>query len=789
MTALAHVGLPDEIDFIDGFAMFGTDWGYILGPAALFALIGLLIRRRGGSAQFLGLPDWCAAPLLVASAALVYAVIGFFWDVAWHIDIGRDEFLFSPPHVALLLGLSGIGLAGVLAVRNATRSGEAVGWEVGRWRVPFGSAALIAAGVAAMAGFGIDELWHWAYGLDVSMWSPPHLAMISSAAFSPLAMWLLYAEAGPNAGHRWVRWYVPGTLAGFVLVALSAWQLEFDLGVPQWQQLYQPVLIGIAAGFSLAAARTALGRGGALLAVARYLIIRLALLAMTAGVWGLTEPRFPLYIAAAVAVEAVFALAGRRSRLTVGLLAGVAVGTVGLAGEWVWSHVWTWFGWGPTLLPGIGVAAGAAVAAAVLGAGFGAVVSHRPASLRPGVVVLGLAVVVVSLVLPGPRHAPEATAEVRTIAVSDGWVHVEVDLHGDDIAADADRWEVMSWQGDGSQLARLEPVAPGSYVTDRPVPVHGSWKSIVRLACKDHLGAIAVYMPADPEIGASDVPVVPVRTEAFVPDAELLLREAHEGPRWPGVVAYTWVFVAIATILGLTLAAAVALERRRRSRGWTRGSGTLDGRRVLLTGVEGGIGRAARSALEAQGANVVGLDLRADQPGTIAVDVTNPDALDAAVRKAVERLGGLDVLRVEAGDRLSVVEVQPGYIRTSIHDAPAASGATLDGVARCEPVEHAAAAIVAACEQPRRRVTTSLRTALELTAARHAPGLADRVVRARWVRRARTVPAPRFRSADVGSLPSPDPGANGRRTSRTARPHRPGSPPARAPAPQPADRD
>ena len=39
---------------------------------------------------------------------LLIAVIGFYWDVAWHIDFGRDtKNLFTPPHVMILVGLWG----------------------------------------------------------------------------------------------------------------------------------------------------------------------------------------------------------------------------------------------------------------------------------------------------------------------------------------------------------------------------------------------------------------------------------------------------------------------------------------------------------------------------------------------------------------------------------------------------------------------------------------------------------------------------------------------------------
>jgi hypothetical protein len=57
----------------------------------------------------------------VLGVVLPFAALGFYWDVAWHIDRGRDEFLFSPPHVALLVGLAGLGVAGALSVFLATR--------------------------------------------------------------------------------------------------------------------------------------------------------------------------------------------------------------------------------------------------------------------------------------------------------------------------------------------------------------------------------------------------------------------------------------------------------------------------------------------------------------------------------------------------------------------------------------------------------------------------------------------------------------------------------------------
>jgi hypothetical protein len=129
------------------------------------------------------------------------------------------------------------------------------------------------------------------------------MLMISSAVFSPVAAMLILAEA--RRGGRWPGRGVfqrvwPVVAAGAIIEGFSAWQLEYDLGVSVWSTGAHVVLVALTASLALIIARQALGRGGALLAVAFFVGLRGLGALVTAGVWGLEVPRFPLYLVAAV---------------------------------------------------------------------------------------------------------------------------------------------------------------------------------------------------------------------------------------------------------------------------------------------------------------------------------------------------------------------------------------------------------------------------------------------------------------------------------------------------------
>jgi hypothetical protein len=94
-----------------------------------------------------------------------------------------------------------------------------------------------------------------------------------------------------------------------------------------------------------------------------------------------------------------------------------------------------------------------------------------------------------------------------------------------DAADDAEWLTVTSWQGGGLVVDRLERVSQGVYRTTEPIPVHGTWKSMIRLHDGRSLTAVPVYLPDDPAIPVKGIPASQSFTREFVADHELLQRE------------------------------------------------------------------------------------------------------------------------------------------------------------------------------------------------------------------------------------------------------------------------
>jgi hypothetical protein len=515
----------------------------------------LFIERAARRAR---IPAKYLVPVALAGLALQVAVVGMYWDIGYHVDHGRDQGVLTLPHLLIVLGLQGIVIAALLhaALPGPSARGERVVPRLG-WRLAPGGVVMLLCGGVALIGFPLDAVWHALFGEDVTLWGPTHLFMIGGAGVSTLGLWMLMRQ-GIELG-RPTRHVHRAHLrvAGSLLIGLSTFQAEFDFGVPQFQLLYQPVLIAFAAAVALVAARSLLGPWGAFKALVLFLVIRSALAIFVGPVIGYTTPHFPLYIAEAAIVE-LAALAAWRSPLRFALLSGAGIGTLGLAAEWGWSHLWMPHPWTASMLPeAVVLALAAAMAGAVLGARLSQSLAlpgsdrARLAPLKPAAVAAAGAVALVALFVPLPRTGGDGTrASIVPARAGEGEVRLAVRMRPANAARNAEWFEVISWQGrtpgQTRRLTQLRRVGEGRYVTEGSVPVTGNWKSILRLAKGSHLMGLPVYLPASPQAGRPAVASQP-RSGPMIADTFLLQREATGGPGWLTSTAYA-VLVAIVAI-------------------------------------------------------------------------------------------------------------------------------------------------------------------------------------------------------------------------------------------------
>jgi hypothetical protein len=532
--------------------------------------VQLLQRLSDFSERVSGMPGWVAFPSAVATVSLITAVIGMYWDIALHIDNGRDAGpLANPAHYFILAGLFGIFAAGFFAMVLPRERPSAVAIRLGHdWWAPLGGVLICACGAFSLIGFPLDDVWHRLFGQDVTLWGPTHLMLIGGAAMTLVGIAVLTVEGlRANASSETPVEELLHTkmaraiaLTGGLMLGLSTFQAEFDFGVPQFQLIFQPMLLMLAAGVGLVLARVYAGPGAALGAAIFFILIRGGLALLVGPVLGQTTPHFPLYLAEAAVVEAVaLFVCTQRRPLRFGLFAGIGIGTVGLAAEWGWSHLWMPLPWPESAFPEVAVVGlAAAIAGSTIGAWIGTHLSPIPPKRSPqlrsaAVCSAAVLAVLVAYGLYTPTQqgvsAQVALKEVGGLAGRE--VEATVRMDPPDAAADAEWFDVTAWQGGGLVVAPLEKIGPGLYRSTEPIPVHGNWKAMIRLHDESSLTALPIYLPRDEAIPVRETPAPPQFTRSFSDEHQLLQREAKGGPAILVALAYTTVAAIALSLLAL----------------------------------------------------------------------------------------------------------------------------------------------------------------------------------------------------------------------------------------------
>ena len=552
-------------------------WAHRRGSTSLLARPSAFIEEKTG------LPAWASVPMALTFLALAVAVFGYYWDVSWHIDKGRDTGAFAnPAHWLIILGLEGVALAGVLAITLADdRRTEASVSISPNWRAPVGGVLLLLCGVVALAGFPLDDVWHRLFGQDVTAWGPTHIQMIGGASLATLAVWMLgiegrrFTRPGPLQSTRAV-WADNVLAGGAFMLGLSTLQVEFNFGVPQFRQVEHVVLLALAAGIGLVTVRVRGGRGAALGAAAFFILVMGILSFVIAGPLGRSTMHFPLYLVEALIVEGVALRVPRTRQLTLGLWAGLGIGTIGFAAEWIWTHLWMPLPWQASLLPeAVVYALAAGVSGGLIGGLIGRAlappeVARQPVPRFAGALATLGAVACVGLALPMTADPGwKATVTAEDVAGSgERQAFLTVAVSPADAARDAHWFNTLSWQGrrtgeGGLVVADLRATGtPGVYRTERPVPLEGTWKTLLRIHKDRALVALPVWMPADEAIPVAAVPApAPTVTRDFVADKTVLQREAVGGSVAQQRVAY-----AVLAAIALAWIGSMALGLRRLDR-------------------------------------------------------------------------------------------------------------------------------------------------------------------------------------------------------------------------------
>jgi hypothetical protein len=257
----------------------------------------------------------------VGATLLLVGAVSTYWDIATHIDVGRERFL-TPAHIgiysAVLISAVAIALSGLA---DHFRAGDSF---LAALRHPFrnlrpGIGVAGAGMLTTLVAAPFDNAWHEVYGIDVTIWSPPHLLAIFGIAAASLGLAALVA---PAVGGR-DSFVYPLQLSAF-LTALLITTGEFEFNVPQYRIAYHPIIIGAASALVFTAAA---GRRWRATSVALFFEgVRIASIVYLLAV-GRSLAFVPVLVPAAIVADWVVRSGRNRSPTMGAVIAGVAVGT------------------------------------------------------------------------------------------------------------------------------------------------------------------------------------------------------------------------------------------------------------------------------------------------------------------------------------------------------------------------------------------------------------------------------------------------------------------------------
>jgi hypothetical protein len=191
--------------------------------------------RYTSSAAAVRAQAWHAYAVVVAA---VCVMTGVYWDISWHMSIGRDSF-WTPAHLLIQTGgLIAGASSGYVALKTTfagTESDRAATVSYWGFRAPLGAWVCVWGCLAMLTSAPFDNWWHDAYGLDVKIVSPPH-TVLALGIFSIVlgALLLTLAKQNRSEGEerrRFSRLYIVS--AGMLLMNFAIFLTEYSDRVDQ----------------------------------------------------------------------------------------------------------------------------------------------------------------------------------------------------------------------------------------------------------------------------------------------------------------------------------------------------------------------------------------------------------------------------------------------------------------------------------------------------------------------------------------------------------------------------
>src|ERR1700734_690153 len=176
---------------------------------------------------------------------VISIVFGLYWDISWHMSVGRDTF-WTPAHLAIQLGGILVALTSVYLILSTTwghdPAAKAASVKVWGFRGPLGAFTACWGGVVMVTSAPFDNWWHNSFGLDVQIVSPPHMVLgvgilgVGIGALLLLASRMNRAEGTERKNLLRMYLYLGGVLLALHLLFVS----EYSSGDQMHSAAFSP---------------------------------------------------------------------------------------------------------------------------------------------------------------------------------------------------------------------------------------------------------------------------------------------------------------------------------------------------------------------------------------------------------------------------------------------------------------------------------------------------------------------------------------------------------------------